>query len=260
MADNLRRGDRNSEVGRLQVPLSIMGLYKKKIDDDFGPGTQESVIALQQYHMQSDNGIVTDATWTLMARLMAVGWRVGHPWELRAGVMVYGYRHPKHGAIPVQRGRVSHFGGDDPDDRMYGLALIGNDLQSLHKAGRWRDLVELGVFDKDRVDACQTLPKGRGISFLQDTDNSYYCAMQWWSRANRPDPHHARIGAMNDTGDIVSVCPTDLGPAKPDWFKNKGWLPKHFDTSKKCLKMLGLRTEQMCNMLYLADDTPLGLM
>lgn len=260
MSNMIRIGDQGPHVGQVQRPLATMGLYTGKLDNDFGPKTEGAAVALQQYHMVPDTGVISDSTWALISRLIASGWVEGQTWELRPGVMVYGHRHPDYGQIPVKRGRVSHFGGDDPDDRMYGLALIGNDLDTLKDGGRWRDLVDLGVFDKAQVDVLDSLPSGRGISYLQDPLNGFYCAMQWYLGDSRPNPHKARIGAMNDSGGLACVVPTDLGPAKPEWFIDRDVLPKHFDTSKVCLSSLGLKTEDWCNMLYLADGMVPGML
>jgi len=59
---NLSAGDSGSEVETLQQALKQLGFYKGKVDGDFGQGTKDAVIAFQDAHNLTADGIVGQAT------------------------------------------------------------------------------------------------------------------------------------------------------------------------------------------------------
>jgi hypothetical protein len=59
---NLSAGDSGSEVETLQKALAQLGLYDGKVDGDFGTGTQDAVIAFQNAHNLTPDGIVGEKT------------------------------------------------------------------------------------------------------------------------------------------------------------------------------------------------------
>jgi len=59
---NLSAGDSGSEVETLQKALAQLGLYDGKVDGDFGTGTKDAVIAFQNAHNLTPDGIVGEKT------------------------------------------------------------------------------------------------------------------------------------------------------------------------------------------------------
>jgi Putative peptidoglycan binding domain len=59
---NLSEGDNGTEVENLQKALAQLGLYDGKVDGDFGTGTKDAVIAFQNAHNLTPDGIVGEKT------------------------------------------------------------------------------------------------------------------------------------------------------------------------------------------------------
>jgi len=61
----LRRGDKGRQVAEVQGRLAELGLYPSRwIDGDFGPVTEEAVLAFQALHADLENdGVVGPNTW-----------------------------------------------------------------------------------------------------------------------------------------------------------------------------------------------------
>jgi Putative peptidoglycan binding domain len=59
---NLSEGDNGTEVEDLQKALAQLGLYDGKVDGDFGTGTKDAVIAFQNAHNLTPDGIVGEKT------------------------------------------------------------------------------------------------------------------------------------------------------------------------------------------------------
>jgi Putative peptidoglycan binding domain len=59
---NLSAGDNGTEVENLQKALAQLGLYDGKVDGDFGTGTQDAVVAFQNAHNLTPDGIVGQQT------------------------------------------------------------------------------------------------------------------------------------------------------------------------------------------------------
>jgi putative peptidoglycan binding protein len=59
---NLSAGDSGSQVETLQKALAQLGLYDGKVDGDFGTGTHDAVVAFQNAHNLTPDGIVGQQT------------------------------------------------------------------------------------------------------------------------------------------------------------------------------------------------------
>lgn len=59
---HLSAGDSGAQVETLQQALKQLGLYDGKVDGDFGQGTQDAVIAFQNAHNLTADGIVGQET------------------------------------------------------------------------------------------------------------------------------------------------------------------------------------------------------
>jgi Putative peptidoglycan binding domain len=59
---NLSEGDNGTEVENLQKALAQLGLYDGKVDGDFGTGTKDAVVAFQNAHNLTPDGIVGEKT------------------------------------------------------------------------------------------------------------------------------------------------------------------------------------------------------
>ena len=59
---HLSAGDSGSEVETLQQALKQLGFYKGKVDGKFGQGTQDAVVAFQNAHNLTADGIVGQET------------------------------------------------------------------------------------------------------------------------------------------------------------------------------------------------------
>ena len=59
---NLSAGDSGSAVETLQQALKQLGLYDGAVDGDFGQGTSDAVVAFQNAHNLTPDGIVGQAT------------------------------------------------------------------------------------------------------------------------------------------------------------------------------------------------------
>lgn len=62
----LRRGDRNSSVGRAQGRLKELGFYLHRVDNDFGPRTDRAVRDFQRGHGLVADGVIGRDTWSAL--------------------------------------------------------------------------------------------------------------------------------------------------------------------------------------------------
>ncbi len=238
----MRKGDTGPDVKSLQQTLEALALEPGPIDGIFGNRVERAVIHLQEYRCIGTDGVVGPQTEAKLIECVKEGWQAGQLWELRHGVMVFGWRHPSVGLIPRHRGKVSYFGGkSDLGDRMYGQALIG--AETLHELReKYQDLIDLGVFRQDLPDK---LPDGMGISWALANETGFNCAMLWNGDA-RPNPRIHRIVAVTPDKAIAGV-PTDLGPAT--------WTGRVWDGSDHWLNMLSLATDDSAEFYWGPDNS-----
>ena len=245
MTTTLRKGDTGPAVFSLQRTLDALALECGPTDGIFGNKTEAAVYRLQEYRCIGTDGVVGPQTEAKLIECTEDGWQAGQLWELRPGVMVFGWRHPKVGLLPQRRGKVSKFGGPtDLGDRRYGQALIGASTIVQLRA-RYADLIELGVF---RTDLPDELPAGMGISWALANKNGLYCAMLWNGDA-RPNARIRRVLAVTPDKAIAGV-PTDLGPAT--------WTGRVWDGSDYWLEQLSLVTDDSAEF-YWGPDNSYGL-
>ncbi|MEG3436678.1 peptidoglycan-binding domain-containing protein [Pannus brasiliensis CCIBt3594] len=267
----LRRGDRGSDVEKLQALLVAMdfdlgsgGPRGNGVDGDYGGRTETAVREFQQFRMvrsrngrkAGDDGVWGEISASYAEIALAEGYKRGQPWQYK-GVEVYGWRHPRYGRIPETEGKTSSFGGpDDTGDRRYGQARVNADTAGELYA-RYPDLVEMGVF-RERPDGTpyrDPLPTvtgsggtgTAGISWLLNP-NSFYCALR--TTSPQPDVRKARVAFFFGGKACVTLC-TDFGPSV-DTGRNS-------DLSPGTLNALGAATDNWIeNQCWAVDSQAIG--
>ena len=267
----LRRGDRGSEVEKLQRLLVAMGFDLGRsgangdgVDGDYGGKTETAVKHFQQFRMvrsqdgkkAADDGIWGNLTANYAETALAENYKKGQPWQDK-GVLVYGWRHPEFGRIPETEGKTSSFGGpDDIGDRRYGQARVNADTAK-DVYDKYGDLVDMGIFRKQPNGEPYKDPlpivtgsggTGRaGISWLLNP-NSFYCALR--TKEPYPNVRRARIAFFFQGKACVTVC-TDWGPNTSTG--------RNSDLSPGTLKALGAETDDWIeNQCWAVDSHPIG--